>query len=120
MKTLQQSYTAAGFRTEKRESAVHKFFAWCQSQEEHRLGWLAVIIAGHACFFTPFTALFIILGGNSMLLWAFAIAAITMSLVTNLAALPTKITIPVFFLSILIDVAVIINCISAGLSFNAA
>jgi hypothetical protein len=47
-----------------------------------------------------------------MVLWAFVIAAMTMSLVTNLAALPTKITIPVFFFSLMIDVAVIINCIA--------
>jgi hypothetical protein len=49
------------------------------------------------------------IGGNSPLLWAFAIAAMTMCVVTNLAALPTKITIPVFFLSVLIDVLLILS-----------
>lgn len=116
MKTLQQPYTAAHFHVEKKESLVHKFINWCRSQEEYRLGWLAVIITGHACVITPLTALFVILAGNAPLFWALSIGAIAMALVTNLAALPTKITIPVFFLSILIDIAVIINCISVGLS----
>jgi hypothetical protein len=38
-----------------------------------------------------------------------------MALVTNLAAMPTKITIPVFVLSVLIDIAVIISCFAIGL-----
>jgi hypothetical protein len=53
--------------------------------------------------------------GNSMLSWSFAIAAIGMSLITNLAALPTKITIPTFFLSILLDLGIIITSLSVWL-----
>jgi hypothetical protein len=37
-------------------------------------------------------------------------------LVVNLAALPTKITIPVFFISVLIDLVIIISCIVIGLN----
>jgi hypothetical protein len=56
------------------------------------------------------------LGGNLPIFWPFAIAAIAMSLVVNLAALPTKITIPVFLFSILIDLVVIVNCIAIGVT----
>jgi hypothetical protein len=41
--------------------------------------------------------------------------AIGITVVINLAAQPTKITIPTFFLSILIDVAVVIACISQAM-----
>jgi len=37
-------------------------------------------------------------------------------LVANLAAMPTKITIPIFALSILIDIGVFIACAVIGLS----
>lgn len=116
MKTIQQAYSINQVSAEKKESLVHKFFMWCESQESSRFGWLGVILGSHACFITPFTAMFIIFAGNSPLLWAFAIGAIAMSLVVNLAGLSTKITIPVFFLSLLIDLAVIVNCIAVGLS----
>jgi hypothetical protein len=36
------------------------------------------------------------------------------TLVTNLAAMPTKITIPVFFLSVLVDLVIIASCIAIG------
>jgi hypothetical protein len=39
-----------------------------------------------------------------------------MAVVTNLAAMPTKVTIPVFFLSVLIEVAIIILALSSGLN----
>ena len=38
-----------------------------------------------------------------------------MALVTNLAAMPTKVTIPIFFLSVLIDIAVIASCLAIAL-----
>jgi hypothetical protein len=37
-----------------------------------------------------------------------------MSLVTNLAAMPTKITIPVLVFSILIDIAIVVSCLAIG------
>ena len=50
-----------------------------------------------------------------MLLFSFGIAAMAMALVTNLAALPTKITIPTFFLSLILDVAIIVAALSIWL-----
>ena len=49
--------------------------------------------------------------GNNLYLFVVAIAAMGMTLVTNLAALPTKITIPLFILSLLIDLGIIISCV---------
>lgn len=115
METLQQPYIATGFQIEKKESVIKRFMNWCGSQEEYRIGWLAIIVGGHGCFITPFTLLFVMLAGNSPVFWGIAIAAMAMPLVTNLAALPTRITIPVFLLSLFMDAVVIINCIALGL-----
>jgi hypothetical protein len=41
-----------------------------------------------------------------------------MALVTNLAALPTKITLPVFFLSVLIDLGIIIASLFQGFAVS--
>ena len=100
-------------------SIISRFVTWCKSQEKYRLGWLAVIVAGHGCVLTPITLFAIVLSGNSMVFWSMAIAAMGMSLVTNLSAMPTKITIPVFFFSVLIDLVIIVNCIALGFSFSA-
>jgi len=117
---LQHTINSTYAHPVKKESTsiVSRFVTWCKGQEKHRLGWLAVIIAGHGCVLTPITLFAIILSGNSMVFWSMAIAAMGMSLITNLAALPTKITIPVFFLSVVIDLVIIASCISIG--FNIA
>lgn len=115
METLQHLY-APGLSRERKKSFTGQFLAWCQSQEDERMLWLGFIVGGHGCVFTPLTLPFIILAGNHPIFWAFSIAAITMALVVNLAALPTKIIIPVFFLSLLIDLFVIVNCIAIGLT----
>ncbi len=91
-------------------SLLTKFMTWCKSQEESRLLWLGVILAAHGCIFTPLTVMIVMFTGNNIFLYTLAIAAMGMTLVTNLAALPTKVTIPVFMLSILIDVAIAVSC----------
>jgi hypothetical protein len=58
----------------------------------------------------------VLMGGNSLPLFILAIVSMGMTLVTNLAALPTKITIPVFFLSILIDLGIVIASAFMGYS----
>jgi len=57
----------------------------------------------------------VLLAGTNMFLFVLAIVAMGASLVTNLAALPTRITIPVFILSTLIDIAIIFSCVFIGL-----
>ncbi len=111
METLQQTYLPVQMASRSQVSLIHRFFNWCATQQKNRLLWVGAIIAGHGCIITPITLLFIMLAGNNMALWPFAMVAIAMSLVTNLAALPTRITIPVFLLSLLIDLALVINSV---------
>ena len=98
--------------TVARESVLKKFIQWCESQEQYRFGWLAAVVAGHGCIITPLILLLVTFSGNNFMLWPFAILAMAAPLVVNLAAMPTKITIPVFFVSLMIDVALVVLCIS--------
>ncbi|MCY7312016.1 MAG: hypothetical protein LH619_14665, partial [Chitinophagaceae bacterium] len=75
---------------------------------------------GHGCFFTIVTVATILLTGNNFIFWPFAIAAMTIPLIVNLAALPTKITIPVLFFSVLVDLMIIALCISNGFDLAAS
>lgn len=118
MDLAQQHNPAVEAYKESKESIFRKFFAWCESQEKYRFGWLAAILASHGCIITPLTMLAIVTSGNNIILWSLALVAMGTSLITNLAAMPTKITIPVFFAGILLDIFVVATCMFAG--FNIA
>ena len=87
---------------------------WCENQNENRILWIGIALAAHGCIITPLTVMAVLLAGTNLFLFMLAIVAMGMSLVTNLAALPTRITIPVFFLSILIDVIIVISTLVIG------
>ena len=93
-------------------SLFGKFIAWCIEQNESRLLWVGIALAGHGCVLTPLTVLAVGATGADFTLIMFALAAMAMALIVNLAALPTKITIPVLLLSVVVDVAVVIAAIA--------
>ncbi len=95
-------------------SLISKFGNWTKEQDKNRMLWLAIAVAGHGCVITIITMFVILFTGNNFIFWPFAIGAMAMTLIVNLAAMPTRITIPVFFLSILIDVVIIALCIANG------
>jgi hypothetical protein len=108
MQTYQQTYQSSFDTVIKKQSPLSRFFAWCGGQEHNRFAWLAIILFFHGCVLTPVTLLFVFAAGNDLIFFCMTTAAMAMSLVPNLAAMPTKVTIPVFFFSVLIDVAVIV------------
>lgn len=116
--TLQQSIAATYTPVEK-TGTWKRFITWCDSQEKYRFGWLGAAIAGHGCIATPITLFAVIMAGNPFIFWILAIVAMGASLITNLAALPTKITLPIFFFSLLIDLIIIIACVSFGFNVDA-
>lgn len=116
MQTIQHSFNPIYLVKEKRQSLFSRFIDWCDSQEEFHFGWVAAILTIHGCVLAPITVLAITLGGNHFAFWGIAIGAIAMALIANLAAMPTKITIPVFFLSILIDIVIIASNIVLALA----
>ena len=116
--TIQQGYTPSISAKKSHISPWKKFINWSNEQEKNRLGWAAGIIAGHGCVFTILTVATIVLTGNNFIFWPFAIGAMAACLITNLAAMPTKITLPVFFISLLIDVAIIVLCLANGITIS--
>lgn len=118
--TLQQSITAAYTTTAKKKGTWKTFINWCDGQEQNRFGWLGAALALHGCIATPLTLFAIILSGNFFAFWIMAIAAMGLSLITNLAAMPTKVTIPALFFSLLIDIAIVVSCVSIGFNVSAA
>jgi len=112
MQTLQQTYSPAYSVIEKKQSLLSQFISWCDGQEKYRFGWLAAIITIHGCVLAPITVLTIALTGNNFIFWGITIAAFAIALVSNLAAMPTKITIPIFFLSIVLDIVVIFGSLA--------
>ena len=115
MQTIQHHYNPAYSQAVKKESVLSRFFAWCEGQEQYRFGWLAAIITIHGCVLAPLTVLTVVFAGNNFTFWGITIGAMAMALITNLAAMPTKVTIPIFFLSVLIDIAVIASCLAIAL-----
>ena len=91
-----------------------KFIDWCDGQEKYRLGWLATSLSLHGCVLTILSMFAVVLAGNHFIFWPFIIGAMGITLVVNLAAMPTKITIPVFFFSVLVDLVIIISCLAIG------
>jgi hypothetical protein len=57
----------------------------------------------------------VLLAGTNLILFMVTIVAMGISLVSNLAAMPTKITIPFFVLSIIMDLAVVGFALAHGL-----
>lgn len=99
-------------RTEVTETPWNRFISWADGQEEHRFGWTAFAIAGHGCVFTIITVATILFTGNNFFFWPFAIGAMTITLIVNLAAMPTRVTIPVLFASLLVDLAIVVSAIA--------
>jgi hypothetical protein len=84
------------------------FIRNAEAQQKNRIGWLAFALVIHGCVFGPLTILAIVINGNIFALWIPCIAAFAAAEIVNLAAMPTKITIPVLYASIITDIFVII------------
>lgn len=87
---------------------LNRFLNWSKNQSENRILWVGIALVLHGCVLTPLTVMAVAFTGMNLVLFMAAIIAMGMALVTNLAAMPTKITVPVFFLSVLIDVLIVI------------
>jgi hypothetical protein len=108
MQTLQHPISNVYTPTARNKSLAAKFMDWCRNQEPNRYGWLAVILFVHGCILAPIAMMAIFLNGVNIVLIAAVIVAMTAALISNLAAMPTRITLPIFFFGVLIDLVVII------------
>jgi hypothetical protein len=113
--TMDHSFSSQYTEKATQQGIVSRFMTWCKGQDENRFMWIGIVLAGHGCILTPLTVMAVLMAGTNMFLFMLCIVSMGMALVTNLAAMPTKITIPIFVLSVLIDLAVIISCFAIGL-----
>jgi hypothetical protein len=119
--TRQSTFTSYHERSTPKTSFWKRFITWADSQDkDYHFGWSGGIIALHGCVITPLTCLVIMATGGQFIFWAFVIAALAIAIIPNLAALTTKYTIPLFFLSIVIDVVLIIVSLMQGFNLEAA
>jgi ABC-type multidrug transport system permease subunit len=93
--------------TRSLRSLFNRFLDWSADQQENRLGWQGLSLLGFTCFFTPLTILMISLSGANLFLIMIALVAMEVNLVVNLIVMPTKITIPAFFLAAVADITII-------------
>jgi hypothetical protein len=112
--TINQTISASYADTTSKVSLFKRFMNYCKGQENNRLLWLGIALAAHGCVLTPITLMAVLMAGTNMALFMLALIAMGLSVVTNLAAMPTRVTIPVFVFSILIDIAGIIAAIAIG------
>jgi hypothetical protein len=88
-----------------------RFIDFAEKQQFNRLMWLALGVLGHGTVFTTGTMAVVLLNGAVFPLLAITCFSMVMVLIVNLAAMPTKITIPLLALSLLVDLAVIVTAI---------
>jgi hypothetical protein len=116
MKAITRNGLAHRFYTEQftysaTKSIWEQFIEFSDRQEYNRLWWIVVGILGHGTIFTIGTLAAVMLLGNIFVLYIIACCSMIMVVSVSLAALPTKYTVPIFFLSLLIDLGVIITAI---------
>jgi hypothetical protein len=107
MQTLHQTIPSSYLRHGQKESIITRFVNWTKYQEKYRYGWLAFILTVHGCVLAPIALYLVFANGANIVLCTTVAGALAACLITNLAALPTKITIPVFLVSLVADLAVI-------------
>jgi uncharacterized membrane protein (UPF0136 family) len=90
-------------------SVLSRFFSWAENQDEKfHVGWVGASIMLMAGIFFPATMAFILLNGAEFSLIVAAMSSLVLVVVTNMAAMPTKYTIPFLFLGTFANLVVII------------
>ncbi len=104
----------SGANTHVQENPVQKFFGWCNAQEEKRFLWLAVGFIVNIGAVLPLTVLALILAGiNTHFLLLLVVCCVNVPvLALNLAAQPTKVTLPSLFFAWVVNAIVIAYCIA--------
>jgi hypothetical protein len=93
----QQIYTAT---KKENTSLVTRFINWCDQQEGNRFLWLGVSLFGSIGLVLPLTLMMVNFAmNNNFAVWIAAAAVNVPVLAINLAAQPTKITLPFLFVA---------------------
>jgi hypothetical protein len=111
-----KSFVAAEQRATIKKAQVNafsRFINWCEGQESSRMLWLVMTFLLQIGMALPCTlAAILFWGNNSFPLWIFACVINVPVLAINLAAQPTKITIPTLLTAWTVDLMIILYCAS--------
>jgi hypothetical protein len=100
------------YHVSHKENIISKFLHWCEGQESNRFLWLALTFFAQIGLTIPITAVAIVFfGGNNLVLWIIMAAVNVPVLVLNLAAMPTKTTLPFMFFGWFTQAIIIFYCI---------
>jgi len=84
-----------------------RFMDWTKNEEKNRIGWVGISITAVAAIFFPITMSVVLINGAIISLIMGAMISMVAVVITNLAAMPTKYTIPALMLGILVDIVLI-------------
>jgi hypothetical protein len=91
------------------QSRIERFFDWAEKEDvEHHIGWVGFSIVAMTAVFFPVTMFAILFNGASFGLIIAAMVPLVLVFVTNLSALPTKYTIPFFFVGALAELIILV------------
>lgn len=91
-------------------SLWQRFLQYAEAQQPNRFGWLAFSFFMQGCVLVPITLMIVVMRGNPFELWIPCLVGFVITETTNLAAMPTKVTIPVFWAGVVIDLLVVASC----------
>lgn len=91
-------------------SLWQRFLQYAEAQQPNRFGWLAFSFFMQGCVLVPITLMIVVMRGNPFELWIPCLVGFVITETTNLAAMPTKVTIPVFWAGVVIDLLVVATC----------
>jgi hypothetical protein len=89
------------------ESIATRFINWSTNEQKNRIAWVGISIVVITAVFFPITMVSILIHGASFKLIIGAMFSLILVVVPNLAALPTRYTIPAFFTGVFIDIILI-------------
>jgi hypothetical protein len=106
--TSQPATSYRSYSDTKRKTLFSKFNDWAAAEEaEFHIAWVGTAVISMAAVFFPLTMTVVLFNGASFGLIIAAMASLTLVVITNLAAMPVKFTIPFFVLGVLADVVII-------------
>ena len=92
-----------------RSNVFTSLLEWINKEEKNRIAWVGISIMTMSAIFFPVTMSAILFNGAIFPLIMGAMISLAIVVITNLAALPVKYTIPAFLLGILIDIILIVT-----------
>ena len=85
-----------------------RFLDWTKKEEKNHIAWVGISITAMSAIFFPVTMSAILFNGAIFTLIIGAMISLAAVVITNLAALPTKYTIPALLLGIVMDIVLMI------------